>query len=128
MIRHSAKLFCLLFLVLIARQRCSAQSAVGPQINCSSFSGSGPTATCTAFSLGQLAGVAAESFGASSSASASTNTTAIQLALNLGGTVTLSTCGTYQFNGPLVAPKGGNLTFRVSPCVTLQQANSNNNN
>jgi hypothetical protein len=128
MIRHSAKLFCLLFLVLIAQQRSSAQSAVGPQINCSSFSGSGPTATCTAFSLGQLAGVAAESFGASPSASASTNTTAIQSALNLGGTVTLSTCGTYQFNGPLAAPKGGNLYLRVSPCVTLKQANSNNNN
>jgi len=78
-------------------------------------------------STGQVtASATAEQFGASPSASASTNTAAIQSALNVGGTDTLSTCGTYQVNAPLVI--SSNTRFIVAPCVELFQANGTNNN
>lgn len=73
-------------------------------------------------------GAQAESYGASPSASAATNTPAIQSALNVRGTVTLTTCGTYNINAPLILPQGGNVTFRRTPCVKLFLANGSNSN
>jgi hypothetical protein len=81
----------------------------------------------------------AESFGASPAASASTNTSAINRALTLGGVVTLDRPGTYvldaakvvtrvsglQYQVCLIIPS--NTTFRCGPGVVLQAAAGLNN-
>lgn len=68
----------------------------------------------------------AEGFGASPSASAAVNTTAIQNALNQTGLVTLTACGTYQINKHLVIKS--NTYFKVASCVTIQLAPNINDN
>jgi len=68
----------------------------------------------------------AEAYGASPLASGSTNTAAIQTALNAGGLVTISTCGTYNINGHLVI--SSNTYFRIAPCVQLYEVNGTNDN
>src|SRR5271165_3029571 len=72
-------------------------------------------------------------YNASPSASASTNTAAIQAALNAnsaGGLVTLSNCstnnGVYQVNAPLTI--SSNTRLLLAPCVTLQQTAGNTPN
>lgn len=65
-----------------------------------------------------------ESFGASPSATAATNTAAIQAALNVGGLVTLTNPGTYAVNNTLVI--ASNTQLRVGPGVTIQEAASIN--
>ena len=68
----------------------------------------------------------AESFGASPSVSAATNVSAIQNALNATGIVTISRCGTYSVNGPLVIKS--NTRLQIAPCVQLFQGRGTNNN
>jgi hypothetical protein len=84
--------------------------------------------------------ITGEAFGASAAASGSVNTAAINsaLAAGVGGTVTLSTCGTYtvgssstvSFNGntyslDLVIPS--NVRLVLSPCVTIKAAGGQTN-
>lgn len=74
--------------------------------------------------------VTCEGFGASSSASASTNTSAIQAALNRTGLVTLTTPGTYFWlpqpaaspAQPSILTIGSDTNFYVGPGVILQAA------
>jgi hypothetical protein len=73
-----------------------------------------------------LADTQAETYGASPSASPSTNLTAIQTALNQTGLVTLTTCGIYSVSGHLIV--SGNTYFKLAQCVTLFQANGTNDN
>jgi hypothetical protein len=75
---------------------------------------------------GLTASTVTESLGASPSSTASTNSAAIQNALNSGGLVTLSQCGTYQINQPLVVGSGTH--FVKSDCATLQLAAGSNTN
>ncbi|MHB8710520.1 MAG: tail fiber domain-containing protein [Minisyncoccota bacterium] len=64
--------------------------------------------------------------GADPSYSASTNTAAIQSALNLGGLVTLANPGVYQINSTLSIPS--NTNFTCGPGVTIKLANGSNTN
>lgn len=59
---------------------------------------------------------------ASPSASAATNTSAINNALANSGTVTLTKCGTYNVNGNFILTS--NTRFSVAPCVTLIETGS----
>lgn len=65
----------------------------------------------TALNQAVGSGTTIESLGASPSASASANTSAIQTALNLSGTVSLLTPGTFLLNGPLTYKSGLRLTL-----------------
>ena len=74
-------------------------------------------------------GISAEGYGASPSASAAVNAAAIQAALTAanaagGGTVTLTTAGTYLINATLVMYS--NTRFVGSPNVIIKQADSTN--
>jgi len=67
-----------------------------------------------------------EQYGASPGASATTNTLAIQTALNNTGVVTLNTAGTYQINSALLVPS--NTEFDIDSTVILQLATASNTN
>ena len=73
---------------------------------------------------GSAAFNACEWFGASPSASASTNTAAIQAALNAGGRVTLMTPGVYLSNFSHSIHSDTSLS--IGPGVTIKQAPGNN--
>ena len=64
-----------------------------------------------------LNGYSCEAFGASPSATASSNVTAIQAALNAGGLVTLNTPGVYQINNTLTI--NSDTSFIAGEGVTL---------
>src|SRR5579871_6142545 len=66
--------------------------------------------------------VACERFGASPAGSASANTVALQNCLNRGGSVSLTSPGTYQINNTLVGPQGGHWHLTLGDGVTIQEA------
>jgi hypothetical protein len=71
-------------------------------------------------------GTSCENAGASPSATASANVTAINACLAAGGRVSLSTPGTYSINNTLII--GSNTTLVLGPAVTIFQAASTNKN
>lgn len=80
--------------------------------------------TVTSATWSYALGVPAEGFGVSASSSASINTAALQLALNVTGTVTLTVPGTYLVNDTLQI--SSNTTFRLGAGVILKLADNSN--
>lgn len=78
--------------------------------------------------------IAVESFGASPSASAATNTSAIQAALTIGGKVTLLTPGTYEVSSTLIFDSntylelGPNTEIKKAPGMDAMLAQNSNYN
>lgn len=73
--------------------------------------------------LYSLASYQAEKFGASASAAASVNTAAFQAAINRGGTISLTTPGTYNIDAPLLI--GSDTRVQIAPGVTIRNNAAN---